>query len=235
MRRFVTYLRVSTQRQGRSGLGLEAQRTACADHIRKVGGELPPLAEFVEVESGKKNDRPQLAQALDYCRATGACLVIAKLDRLARNAAFLMSLRDSGVDFVAADMPEANRLVVGIMSLVAEYEREAISKRTREALAASKARGTVLGGDRGGRATPEARAAGVAARQKYAAERARIVAPHIRAAQASGATSLRQIAAHLEANGIRTSTGKSAWTPKAVADCIGRMPMVIEKSEAHCA
>jgi DNA invertase Pin-like site-specific DNA recombinase len=223
MRRFITYLRVSTQRQGRSGLGLEAQRAACASYIRQVGGELPPLAEFVEVESGKKSDRPQLALALDHCRATGACLVIAKLDRLARNAAFLMSLRDSGVDFVAADMPEANRLVVGIMALVAEHEREATSKRTREALIAAKARGTKLGGDRGGRASPEARAKGVATRQKHAADRARIVAPHIEAARASGATSLRQVAAYLEENGIRTATGKSTWTPKAVADCMGRL------------
>lgn len=222
MARFITYLRVSTKRQGRSGLGIEAQRAACTAHIQRVGGEIPPLAEYVEVESGKRNDRPELQKALDHCRATGAHLLIAKLDRLARNAAFLISLRDSGVEIVAADMPQANRLVIGIMALVAEEEREAISKRTREALAAAKARGVKLGGDRGGRTSPEVRAKGVEARQRKAQERALLVAPHIEAARQSGATSLRQIGAYLEARGIQTATGQSRWTPKSVAAVLSR-------------
>ncbi|MBN8906814.1 MAG: recombinase family protein, partial [Rhodospirillales bacterium] len=143
--RFVAYLRVSTARQGRSGLGLEAQREAVTAFVGARGGKLI-APEFVEVETGKRNDRPQLAAALKRCRTTGATLVVAKLDRLSRNAAFLMTLRDSGVSFVAADLPEANTMTVGVMAVVAQHEREAISRRTKEALAASRARGTKLGG-----------------------------------------------------------------------------------------
>lgn len=221
--RFVTYLRVSTKRQGQSGLGLEAQRMACAKYISGVGGDLPPLAEFVEVESGKKSTRPELRKALDLCRVTGALLVIAKLDRLARNAAFLLSLRDSGVDFVAADMPQANRLLVGIMALVAEQEREMISERTRAALAAAKARGVKLGGDRGGRASQAAQAAGTAARQAKADAFAARLVPHVKAARSEGSTSLRQIASYFEERGIVTATGRSVWTPRAVANLLERV------------
>ena len=135
----VAYERVSTARQGRSGLGLAAQRQAIDDYARTRGAAI--LARFTEVESGGRNDRPELEKALQLARITGATLVIAKLDRLSRNAAFLLTLRDAGVGFVACDMPEANDLTVGIMALVAEAEREAISRRTREALAAAKARG----------------------------------------------------------------------------------------------
>lgn len=223
--RFVTYLRVSTKRQGQSGLGLEAQRAACANYISGVGGELPPHAEFVEVESGKKSTRPELRKALDLCRVTGAVLVIAKLDRLARNAAFLLSLRDSGVDFVAADMPQANRLLVGIMALVAEQEREMISERTRAALAAAKVRGVKLGGDRGGRASQAAQAAGTAARQAKADAFAARLAPHVKAAQDGGCMSLRQIAAYFEERGIVTPTGRTVWTPRAVANLLDRVSL----------
>lgn len=224
-RRFVTYLRVSTKRQGASGLGLEAQRAACAKHIESVGGDLPPVAEFVEVESGRKSNRPELRKALDLCRVTGATLVIAKLDRLARNAAFLLSLRDSGVEFVAADMPQANRLLVGIMALVAEQEREMISERTRAALAAAKARGVKLGGDRGGRASEAAQKAGTAARQAKADAFAARLAPHIVDALQDNFTSLRQIGAYLEAKGIVTATGRDVWTPRAVANVLARVPL----------
>ena len=140
---FVSYHRVSTARQGRSGLGLDAQRQAVANYLN--GGTRSLLREFVEVESGKLNTRPELEQALHLCKVTGATLVIAKLDRLSRNAAFLLTLRDSGVQFVAADMPDANALTVGILALIAQHEREAISRRTREALAAAKRRGIKLG------------------------------------------------------------------------------------------
>ena len=126
--KLVAYERVSTARQGRSGLGLEAQRKAIENYANTK--DATTLARFTEVESGRKNDRPELEKALQLARLTGATLVIAKLDRLSRNAAFLLTLRDSGVSFVAVDMPEANDLTVGIMALVAQQEREAISRRT---------------------------------------------------------------------------------------------------------
>src|SRR3954453_20452408 len=124
-KRFVSYLRVSTDRQGKSGLGLDAQRKAVADFLN--GGRWDLIAEFVEVESGKRDDRPKLAEALALCRLHNATLVIAKLDRLSRDAAFLLGLQKAGVRFVAADMPEANELVVGIMAVVAQAERKMIS------------------------------------------------------------------------------------------------------------
>ncbi|WP_189413656.1 recombinase family protein, partial [Neogemmobacter tilapiae] len=145
--RLVAYERVSTARQGQSGLGLEAQRKVIEDHARQTGAIL--AGRFTEVESGRKADRPELGKALHLAKVTGATLVIAKLDRLSRNAAFLLALRDSGVRFLACDMPQANDLTVGIMALVAEAEREAISRRTKEALAAARARGTKLGNPNG--------------------------------------------------------------------------------------
>jgi DNA invertase Pin-like site-specific DNA recombinase len=146
--KFVSYLRVSTKRQGESGLGLEAQRAAVAVWLN--GGDWTLVEEHVEMESGKRADnRPALAKAFDACRAYNAKLVIAKLDRLSRDPVFLLSLRDAGIEFIAVDMPHANRLTVGIMALVAEQEREAISSRTKAALAAAKARGTKLGKPKG--------------------------------------------------------------------------------------
>ena len=142
-RRFVSYLQVSTARQGRSGLGLEAQRAAVATYL--AGNTWTLLNEMIEVESGKATaDRPQLARAMALCRLTGATLRVAKLDRLSRDAHFLIGLDKAGVDFVAMDMPDANKVTVGIMALAAQQEREAISARTRAALAAAKARGTEL-------------------------------------------------------------------------------------------
>ncbi len=130
--KIVAYRRVSTTKQGQSGLGLEAQEQAIAQYAASRDGRV--TATFTEVESGKNNARPELEKALHLAKVTGATLVIAKLDRLSRNAAFLLTLRDSGVKFVAADMPDANDLTVGIMALVAQQEREAISRRTTEAL-----------------------------------------------------------------------------------------------------
>src|SRR5262245_1721096 len=135
----IAYYRVSTAAQGRSGLGLEAQRDAVRGFCK--GRECSILGEYTEVESGKSNDRPELDKALEHDRVTRASLVSAKLDRLSRNAAFLLQLRDSGVSFIAADMPEACHLTVGILALVAQQEAEAISARTKAALAAAKARG----------------------------------------------------------------------------------------------
>ena len=144
--KFVAYYRVSTDRQGKSGLGLDAQREAVTSYLN--GGSWQLVQELVEVESGKRADRPQLAAALAACRKHKAKLVIAKLDRLSRNLAFIATLMDSGVEFVAVDNPHANRLTVHILAAVAEHERVMISERTKAALAAAKARGTQLGNPR---------------------------------------------------------------------------------------
>lgn len=144
---FVVYLRVSTQRQGHSGLGLEAQRTVVQQYLSE--GPRTALAEFVEVETGKGADalqtRPELRKALDLCRRKGAALLIAKLDRLARNVHFVSGLIETGVDFVAADMPQANKVMIQMHAVMSEWERDQISDRTKAALAAAKARGVVLG------------------------------------------------------------------------------------------
>jgi len=209
--KFVSYLRVSTAQQGTSGLGLEAQRAAVAGYLN--GGEWILVEEVLEVESGKRNDRPALARALRLCRKHRATLVIAKLDRLARNVHFISGLMESGVDFVAVDMPEANRFVVHIMAAVAEQEAEAISKRTKAALAAAKARGQQLGGRRvsaerfaeigaGGRQVLAERT------QKARAE----LLPTIAELQASGAVSLRQIAAGLNAAEVPTPRKRGEWS-----------------------
>lgn len=204
---FISYLRVSTDRQGKSGLGLEAQRAAVAEFLN--GGRWDLIRELVEIESGSKDDRPKLIEALALCRLHNATLVIAKLDRLSRDAAFLMNLQKAGVRFVAADMPEANEMVVGIMAVVAQAERKMISARTKAALAAAKARGTKLGGDRGNLHLigERAREAGRAARTKTAMERAGDLAPIIASIREEGAGSLREIAAGLNLRRIPTSRG----------------------------
>lgn len=206
--RLVAYERVSTARQGASGLGLEAQRKVIDDFAASRGAAV--LARFTEVESGRKADRPELAKALHLAKVTGATLVIAKLDRLSRNAAFLLALRDSGVRFVAVDMPEANDLTVGIMALVAQAEREAISRRTKEALAVAKARGVKLGNPNGAESLRRGGKGGAALRATVAANAesfARDLAPIIADIRAGGATTLRLIAAELTARGIRTRRG----------------------------
>src|ERR1700750_2536505 len=145
--KFVAYFRVSTQKQGASGLGIEAQQEAVRTYLN--GGRWKLVGEFKEVESGKRNDRPALAEALAMCRIHGATLIIAKLDRLARNVAFISNLMESGVEFTAVDFPQANRLTIHILAAVAEHEAAMISARTKAALGAAKARGVVLGGNRG--------------------------------------------------------------------------------------
>ncbi len=204
---FVSYLRVSTAKQGQSGLGLEAQRKAVADFLN--GGSWTLLAEYVEVESGANDERPKLAEALARCRLHDATLVIAKLDRLSRDAHFLLGLQKAGVRFVAADMPEANEMVVGIMAVVAQAERRMISARTKAALQAAKARGAKLGGDRGNLPAvgDKGRAISVAVRQGNAKQRITDLAPIVAELRARGASSLRQIAEGLNERGIPTARG----------------------------
>lgn len=213
-RHYVTYFRVSTPKQGRSGLGLDAQKTAVKSYLDGHAGIV--LASFTEIESGKINERPQLAAALRRCRQTRASLLVAKLDRLSRNAAFLLSLRDAGVRFVCADNPEMNETVVGIMAVIAQSEREAISARTKAALAAAKARGVKLGWTatlQASRAT--ARVATLAA-IKAAKGRAEELRDVVEAARADGLTSLRQLAARLNELGISTPRG-GVWAPASVS------------------
>jgi DNA invertase Pin-like site-specific DNA recombinase len=204
---FIAYYRVSTTRQGQSGLGLDAQRAAVASFM--VGrGDLS--AEFVEVESGRKNDRPQLAAALDLCRRQRATLVIAKLDRLARDAHFLLGLQKAGVEFVAADMPNANRLTVGIMALVAEEEGRMISARTKAALAAAKARGVKLGNPDAATAAAQGRAV---LAEASAASRA-LALPTVQRMRGEGAT-FRAICAALVGAGVPPLRGDT-WHPATV-------------------
>jgi DNA invertase Pin-like site-specific DNA recombinase len=213
MVKFVSYLRVSTARQGRSGLGLEAQREAVRIYVQARAGKIIP-PEFVESESGKRNDRPQLQAALARCKATGATLVVAKLDRLSRNAAFLLTLRDSGVPFVAADMPEANTLTIGILAVVAQAEREAISARTKAALAAAKARGVKLGNPAGMANLKPGN--GTAAASDAARSFARGLRPMIEELAATG-LSLNAIARRFNEDGIRSRRG-GIWTAKAISN-----------------
>ncbi|QHQ35436.1 recombinase family protein [Algicella marina] len=221
--KFVAYERVSTARQGKSGLGLDAQRKAIEDFA--VARTATILGRFTEIESGRKTDRPKLAEALGLARLTGATLVIAKLDRLSRNAAFLLTLRDSGVRFVAVDMPEANDLTVGIMALVAEQEREAISRRTREALAAAKARGVKLGNPNGAEALRRAGKGGEALRAtvaRNADEFAEELRPVVEAIQADGHTTLRAMARELNHRGILTRRG-GRWHVSNVRNLVERL------------
>jgi DNA invertase Pin-like site-specific DNA recombinase len=204
-RRFVAYYRVSTDRQGRSGLGLEAQQKVVQDYLD--GGAWEIVAEFVEVESGKRADRPELARALDACRKHKARLVIAKLDRLSRNLAFIATLMDSGVEFVAVDNPHANKLTIHILAAVAEHEREAISERTKAALAAAKAR------DRR-RCCPHGRG-------PQGENGAANVLPIIREVLAAGHTSANAIARQLNTRKIATARG-GRWTHFQIRQIINR-------------
>ena len=204
-KKFVSYLRVSTRKQGESGLGVEAQRAAVANFLN--GGQWAHVCEFVETESGSRDDRPKLAEALSVCRLHNAILVIAKLDRLSRDAHFLLGLTKAGVKFVAADMPEANEMVVGMMAVVAQAERKMISQRTKAALAAAKARGVKLGKPGNLRNQLVGCANGRAARTRIATERAADLAPVITDIRTSGVSSLRGIAAQLNSRGIPTARG----------------------------
>ncbi len=224
MTTYVAYCRVSTDKQGRSGLGLEAQQTAIQAHLRPGDALLQPP--YVEVESGKRADRPQLIAAIERCRRTGATLLIAKLDRLARNVAFISNLMESGVEFEAVDFPKANRLTVHILAAVAEHEAKMISERTKAALAAAKRRGKQLGGDRGYRpaAPPSAQdvAKATAVRQRKADHKAFAVLPVLERLQSEGVESLNALAKRLNDMGHETPRG-GAWTATAVKRTLARV------------
>ena len=218
---FVAYYRVSTDKQSRSGLGLEAQRAAVEAHVAGARGAV--AAGFIEVESGRKKDRPQLAAALAATRAHRAVLVIAKLDRLARNVHFVSGLMESGVEFVAADMPTVNRLTVHILAAVAEEEARMISARTKAALAVAKARGVRLGNPNLAAGSPEQARAANAVKTERAQLRAADVLPLIEQARRAGAITLQQLADALGARGVPTPSGRSRrWYPVQVARIIRR-------------
>ena len=208
---YVSYLRVSTDKQGRSGLGLEAQREAVCAFAQ--GRQIEIVAEYVEVESGKKANRPQLAAALAHAKGCGATLLIAKLDRLARNVAVVSSLMEAGVEFTACDLPEASRLMIHIMAAFAEHEREMISARTKAALAAAKARGVKLG----------TYSAILAARRiEEATAYAEAVEIPVRDIIAAGARSVRDVAAGLNALGIPAREG-GPWGPSSTYKLLHRL------------
>lgn len=220
--RWVCYFRVSTKRQGESGLGLEAQREA----VRRFIGEGHIVAEHQEIESGSRADRPALEAALRDCRIHNATLAIAKLDRLARSVSFISRLQDDGVDFVAADMPSANRFTIHILAAVAEHERRMISDRTKAALAAAKARGTRLGGRRAGHRIEDHAAIGcrrsAQVRGAVANALARDRSEIINAIQESGVTSLRGVARSLNERGVPAPRG-GEWSAGQVSRVLARV------------
>lgn len=210
MKSFVLYRRVSTNRQGQSGLGLESQDETVRRYVTNQKGTV--VGEFVEVESGKNNDRPQLTEALSECRRLKATLVVAKLDRLSRNAEFLLRLQNGNVDFVCCDCPNVDRFTVGILALVAQRERELISERTRSALRMARLRGVRLGTQ-----NPKRQVKLMAAAAREAAmEFKRKMAPVIDEIRQTGVSTLQGIADCLNRRGIPTRTGKSVWYPTTV-------------------
>jgi DNA invertase Pin-like site-specific DNA recombinase len=223
---YIAYYRVSTAKQGKSGLGLEAQEAAAVAFIASKGRDAKLLATFTEVESGKSAKparRPELAKAMAHAKLTGATLLIAKLDRLSRDAHFLLGLQKAGVDFTAADMPNADPFSVGILAMVAQREREAISQRTKEALAAAKARGQRLGNPNGAahlRKFGNSLAVGVL--KANAQERAEALAATIAELKAEGIASANAMAGALNARGYVTPRdGK--WTARSVLNLVARL------------
>jgi DNA invertase Pin-like site-specific DNA recombinase len=209
-KKFISYIRVSSAKQGVSGLGLEAQHEAVASYLK--GEHWSLIQEVVEIESGKRNDRPAIAEALRLCRLHRATLVIAKLDRLARSVFFISTLMESGVEFIAVDFPQANRLTVHILAAVAEHEAAMISSRTKAALAAARARGVTMGGLRGSVARmriigSKGNLASIAARRKAAAMRSDDLLPVICEIRAAGETTPTQIANALNERGITAARG----------------------------
>jgi DNA invertase Pin-like site-specific DNA recombinase len=222
---FISYLRVSTSKQGRSGLGIAAQRAAVDNYLN--GGNWNIIEEFKETESGKRSDRPALAKALAAARAHRCPLVVANVSRLTRSVAFLSRLLEAGVDVRFADMPAiegpTGRFMLQQMAAVAELEAGLISSRTKVALQAAKARGKKLGGDRGDQLTDKARKLGCKALTARADARAADLAPIVAELQAAGARSLRAIAAALNERGIQTPRGKGEWQAGTVSQLLARL------------
>lgn len=232
MKRYIAYYRVSTKRQGDSGLGLDAQRMQVSEFVRSRGAEI--LQEFIEIESGSVDDRPQLQSALAASKLYRAPLLIAKLDRLSRSAAFLMTLQESGVEFTCADMPDVCSMTVGVMALVARQEREAISARTKAALEQAKARGKTLGGRRRGQRLPtdESRARGAAKLRAQADERAEQYRGPVLEAIRAGCDNSAEIARRFNAYDIPTLKGKvGTWQTVQVARLLKRLSINPKKVE----
>lgn len=226
--KFVSYIRVSTAKQGQSGLGLEAQQKAIADYLN--GGNWKPIAQYKEIESGKIDERIELQKALNHCKTTGATLIIAKLDRLSRDSHFIGGIVKSDVEFIACDMPTANRFTIHIFAALAEHERRMISERTKAALQAAKARGKVLGSPRNlnAVAAEAGRKKGVRARQIKADDFAKCVIPIIQGINQQSGMSLRKIAGELNAKNILTARGKAGrWTAAAVRNLIARQSRMV--------
>ena len=220
---YVAYLRVSTNRPGESGLGVEAQREAISRYVAGSKGQL--LAEFVEVESGSARDRPVLAEALNACRTSKAVLLIAKLDRLARNVAFVSALMESGAEFVAVDAPYANRLMIHILAAFAEHERTQISERTKAALAAAKARGVKLG---------QHAAVLAVENRRLAVEWGEMLRPQLVEITANRSMTLQQIADELEHRGIPTRE-EGRWHPMTVSRVLVRLGLSLAQSPMSAA
>lgn len=221
--KIVTYIRVSTDKQGRSGLGLDAQRAAIGAYAKTA--EAVTVAEFQEVESGRNNARPELEKALRMARVMGAKLVIAKLDRLSRNAAFLLKLQESNVDFVACDMPDANALTVGIMAVIAQAESQMISDRTKAAMQAAKARGQRFGNPNGAaplRRAGKGNSATCEAQRAAALTRAHDLADVLADLEDRGFSTLQAQADELNKRGIKTARG-GRWHPNSVSRLRARL------------
>lgn len=224
---YVTYFRVSTRKQGRSGLGLEAQQASVNSFLNTPDGICfrKKVAELVEVESGKLSSRPKLAEALALCRSYNATLVIAKLDRLSRNLNFVTNLMESKVSFIAADMPTANKFTVHIMASVAEQEADMIAERTKKAMRTAKEKGTLLGRRDAAIAAFHSKGAKISAevRSEKAMTKCNDLLPVINAIRAEGATSLRRIAQVMSERELVTPRGGYKWTATQVARILQRV------------
>jgi DNA invertase Pin-like site-specific DNA recombinase len=220
MKTYVGYFRVSTDKQGLDGYGMTAQKEIVARYISAQNGNL--VAEFSEVETGKNNDRPELAKALALVKKQRATLVIAKLDRLSRNAAFLLTLQNAGCDFVCCDCPNADKFTIGILALVAQRERELISERTKSGMAVAKARGAKIGTQ-----NPEAAVRSmVTGARKAKASFAGKMASTVAEIRSSGISTLQGVADCLNRRGFSTRTGKQ-WFPTSVRNLLAAIPSQI--------
>jgi DNA invertase Pin-like site-specific DNA recombinase len=226
--KIIAYYRVSTKRQGKSGLGLDAQRHAAQQYAKGIGARI--VAEYTEVESGRSNERPELAKAIGHARLAKATLVVAKLDRLSRNVAFLSTIMESKVDFIACDNPHANKLTIHILAAIAEHEAHAIAERTRNALKAARRRGVQLGSSRPGhwRGREHLRSAGLrkavkaaaVARTQAANEAYAFLVPAMQERRQRG-DSLAAVAEWLNAQDHTTRSGKP-WSDVAVMRVLNR-------------